>query len=1302
MVLSTCTSATFASWATDVTKCTNPTFDKVLTSNWSNFKAQQDVLTVLRAITKVIQDRGGSESSTEYYASLLTALNTPSETKAAESFLLKLVFKSLPDSVLRSTFGEASKIIVHALNMCLSSGSDDVPQIKSLLVCLGHLLCAQSPDSWSIESVRHMYRHLLRFVDHEKPAIRKAIHVSVHNILNVNQVNLETSRFHPACHQTVEHLCSIVKQQSRQLIAVLCTQDNHCTRLLHCVELLTSILHLLPPKEVKTACECILELVEFPNSLVVAKSYDCFRVLFDNRPSFSLPLDLAARLLTALHSFRPNDPAVLDVSGGSSTSTGGFTGVDVMISWCKAIRSGCTYLCELSCESIESSVTHSRASDPSSADPQNVATEHMDKLLKCFLDILITTPLPNLKDTVAKMMDDLMVTQLISRHFVSPTIYIDSWNLLFVHCCCTFIYLPVCAFLFSPVYLEILQILVPHTRAEEISSFLTNLNDYFTSSSRTLQKRAYRLLELICLGSTPSSKEYLKEHLNQLLCWLHLLAGTVTRTSGFDAPLDVPSKEDLSGSSDAPDLSSHLAKLSFVGSNVATDHHLVKGNKRARTNVPWKPRIRCLHHLLIQLVTQEQEVISDPSTALENPRLREFANMFLPEILAAVCEANRVVRTLAYRLVVQLTLAFAGRAAEASSNIPASDVGSGIFRSTRNYKQVLPTGDETDDDNSSIGGSDGTSVGQPSSLGRFTCADGDDLRSTRSIASPMCLNICSALHLMLSRLWGCLPPQASVASNRGELVAQESAGRVMCHLLKHLRFRRSLLLVLESDDDEGAQTRVHASAILNNAHIISQLLIRSPQRPFARLGLQLVRLLLAFVGFSSISLTDLVQSLQSLHSTQKRPLRFAVKAILEKMVKRFGRKTLQGMMTPEYAKVVRNSARTMARLERRRTALPTANERANKALSAAGSVSLKESTSAVNSHRKNVRSISGRTHLSLPPRVHIPSFEELLVASSDEEIPITQRATSVRSAVSDKRSKKSVASALGPKSLAEELESLAETAGLCQRSRKRMLRDRGSVNDSDGSDDDGVEVDGRTFATIDTKRKGIRRGVRFADTTSMISDSVPKRKRSRAISEGSGTPGLWLVEQPDTDDIIDLSDPKALARHTAFTTDAKTARAAANALRKITAKQSVSTTFPIVDGKILIDGGERTTRGATQEIDWGELSSDDDGNNLKATGTWSDYRTPTKIKGKRSAVKSIPGRIYASSKAEGDMRRAGQPEPYAYVALGSGLGARGKTASTAERRRLLKAVGVGKHKRNKLKVGLGSAAKKSKPRHKKS
>ena len=94
-------------------------------------------------------------------------------------------------------------------------------------------------------------------------------------------------------------------------------------------------------------------------------------------------------------------------------------------------------------------------------------------------------------------------------------------------------------------------------------------------------------------------------------------------------------------------------------------------------------------------------------------------------------------------------------------------------------------------------------------------------------------------------------------------------------------------------------------------------------------------------------------------------------------------------------------------------------------------------------------------------------------------------------------------------------------------------------------------------------------------------------------------------------------------------------------------------------------------------VDW-DLEQSEDEDISAAPNAWGSQSQP-----KSKTKTRIPGQVYASKKARGDMRRPGQPDPYAYISLGSGLGGLGKTASKLERHRLLRAIGVGKQKRSK-------------------
>ncbi|CAH8846438.1 unnamed protein product [Trichobilharzia szidati] len=1668
---STVSVASFSSWASNATKCTNPAFSNALNRAWSNVSMQKDVLSVLAAVTKTIKDNGGKESPAEYYAVLLTLISESPE-KVAPAYLLKLLMcKAVQDSLLRKTCGEAAKTLMSLLNP--RSESSNPTLIKSVLTCLGRLLRAQSYDSWSADSVRHIYRHVLRFVDNEKPSIRKASHLAIVDILSsFNVVSLtEEVNFHPACHQTQEHLSAVIREETRQLITSLHTKDVQCTRLLHCLDLLTTVIPLLPSKDVKLACECILELANFPNPLVVTKMFHSFKTMFDSKPSLkTLPIDIAARLITALYSCRPNDPNVFTLSNTNNTSC---TGVDAIISWIQALISGCTYLSGLSIMATESDDTElkQKIGNVGRFTIQQLASEHLDRLIKTLISLLTSTPIPQLREATTqklnqlfmdvvepqitscrlteilpdfishvlsgfinslqythyeiwhhllsligrfimifskiyasasttdstafmellkvilhlrdcladgpkslislihvdpnsfslmglddlgeKIIDGLDSVCLITIEYIGPELLtsesvfsletlvkeleagsIDlrrSWFLplisravpqkpcalsifskqilpladralsvasstaamtdktkpannalitlgikvacqlwsslnMFVHRSPTdwselstgglgsrlvkefnsapalrpiilhafrrlaklaagddsattvmrggakmalpamlslyetldtttqysmkqkiqatlSYYLPIMSSKIicsvtktamnkfdntnQPIYLEIFHIVTPYNSVSDLEVIVARINDYLTLEqlSKPLKKRACRVLESICAGGTSQTDEFLNSNLDNLILLVCGLTkrlvnkssekATTTATTAVTGTLPTTINNDDDNNTES--IEKKMTKLSVCGMKLDQS-----SNKTAKYFIPWKPLLQCIHHLFKRLVTCELNAAAnsmhsnetmDNGDLMENERLKKFANMFFPEILTCMLDLNRIIRDLAGRLLIGLVNAFAGQQ-PFDKNINSLSLLYGS-RSNLNFdanssrpptimKGIMKDSDNEDDDDDN--GNEGVRQDGKSamSLGGLTCSDDDDddIVSTKSMqrGSVISERICRALNLVLSRLWPCLPPHNRSAENSIDLALQQSSARAICLLMKHTRFRQALVLNIDSESEEICQL---VSIILNEVNLISQNLVKSPQRVLIRLGLQLSRSLIAFIQEGCISLASVLETLQSIHPTCKRPLRFVVKSILEKMIKKFGRQAIQGLLNSEHQKIVRNSAKLIARRERKSKALEKSTSKST-ALSLSSSSSifgslhqqLSDSDSDHNSRKSlindtksivsSIRSKSSR----LPKRVHITRMDELLASSSDDDennnflknksqsdrASVHSRAKSIRSQTKSH----DALSSKHPMSLVEELENVKQTAGLCRRSRKNFLQNGSLEEDFDMDIDiDSSEDDEAINKAVCKHPLRSKQQVRFADTISRASTtrSHLSRRSQKAAQQLASTAlhhhhqavtdsDLWLVENPNDSEILDLSDPKSLARHTAFAPDDVTAKAMVNAFRKSLVQQSSSSSevversqpFPIVNGKIVIGNpvDESQLVNKKDNSEWALSDDDNDDSSLPAT---SHYQQSKLMKSRKQKSLQIPGRVYASTKARGDMKRRGMPEPYAFVPLGAGIGKSGDTTSQKitplERRRLLREVGLGRQKRKRIQGGSSKGMKSS-------
>ena len=158
--------------------------DQHYTRKWLLFLQVQFLLNQIKkssssvfisAVTETIQQRGGQESDTEYFATLMTTLEgfEMSEDKlGATVSLLGMVIKRVPSSVLKKEFSPVAKRFLDILGAYLES--DNAVLIRSLIGCVGVLLRNQDASVWAFSSTIQVYDALLTFATHKKPQVRKA------------------------------------------------------------------------------------------------------------------------------------------------------------------------------------------------------------------------------------------------------------------------------------------------------------------------------------------------------------------------------------------------------------------------------------------------------------------------------------------------------------------------------------------------------------------------------------------------------------------------------------------------------------------------------------------------------------------------------------------------------------------------------------------------------------------------------------------------------------------------------------------------------------------------------------------------------------------------------------------------------------------------------------------------------------------------------------------------------------------------------------------------------------------------
>ncbi|XP_028391311.1 RRP12-like protein [Dendronephthya gigantea] len=279
-----------------LTDCSNPTFSGVLKRFWQSPGANhQEICAVLAAVTEVIRKNGGNETETEYFAALMTALETTEDDKSlsAIAFLLALVIKRVPQSVLQVKFSAICQVLLSIL--AVKSDSQSTALLKSLVTCLSTALKAQEAAIWSEPSTLKSYQGLLSFTVHPKPKVRKCSHESVAEIIRSRP---NGSEFHPACQATSKFCIQELEKYKGTAQAV---------SVLHILGLLRNIMLSLPCQQVKSLCETMLKLMTFGNIML---SMNCMQVLhnmFEGNPgSTTVTSDLNGQLINALFDYQPN------------------------------------------------------------------------------------------------------------------------------------------------------------------------------------------------------------------------------------------------------------------------------------------------------------------------------------------------------------------------------------------------------------------------------------------------------------------------------------------------------------------------------------------------------------------------------------------------------------------------------------------------------------------------------------------------------------------------------------------------------------------------------------------------------------------------------------------------------------------------------------------------------------------------------------------------------------------------------------------------------------------------------------
>ncbi|EDV38304.1 uncharacterized protein Dana_GF21762 [Drosophila ananassae] len=305
---------TFKTFASNYSSCSNMSFKKLLTGFRASSDLHKEMLAILSALTEIIRENGGGETSTEYFLLLMEQIEAATEERdiLAGVALLSMGIKSVPAPVLRKRFAETAATLQTLLQRFIDSSNQSV--IRYLIGCMSVLLRAQDYATWTYSSTFQYFDALLAFSIHSKPKIRKAaqhaIVSSIHGSCFMlpppkadededeeeEQPQEPKVKHHPASNR-VTKFC--LAQFKPEVLA------NSQTTVLHTLALLKDTLSGFKTEDIRSVCEHLLSIMTAANVLVRTNCFQALHALFLTK-SPNLNASLCAKLLAAIHEYRPD------------------------------------------------------------------------------------------------------------------------------------------------------------------------------------------------------------------------------------------------------------------------------------------------------------------------------------------------------------------------------------------------------------------------------------------------------------------------------------------------------------------------------------------------------------------------------------------------------------------------------------------------------------------------------------------------------------------------------------------------------------------------------------------------------------------------------------------------------------------------------------------------------------------------------------------------------------------------------------------------------------------------------------
>ena len=280
-------------FASIYSNCTNINFEDFL-NNWTaDTPLEKEMLAVLTSATESIKEKGGNQTTTEFFACLMTTLEGAKDVNviSATVELLKMVTSKVSVAVFRHGFSRFSEILLATFNRC--KGTTNVRLLRGLIHCLGCISRGLDGVSWKDPPNRLIIECLLNYGQHSEPEVRKSVRRALMGIVSVNHSDPNKT----AAVLIASMIVSLMKEVN--------IKDKNLSSLVCLLSMLRSIIAEVPSSTLKKCCEVVLSFMTLEHLKVSCAGLDVLDGIFAKQTACGLTEQMSNQIFNALFEFIP-------------------------------------------------------------------------------------------------------------------------------------------------------------------------------------------------------------------------------------------------------------------------------------------------------------------------------------------------------------------------------------------------------------------------------------------------------------------------------------------------------------------------------------------------------------------------------------------------------------------------------------------------------------------------------------------------------------------------------------------------------------------------------------------------------------------------------------------------------------------------------------------------------------------------------------------------------------------------------------------------------------------------------------